>query len=570
MADTSYGNYQTPSSRPPEPPYRTGTLQEQSYNEPAYAELQESARESEAPRGNVGGIDVPSYETTVAMTGEAGGAYAAPSQAERQAPTGKMPPQQAPTGKMPPQAGGYGEAQKAYSTPVPAQKPPKQPKSGGGAGKTFLFGFLGALVACVLCIGGFMLFNGQNAKSPNTASVTTETGSKDTSVIDAVEEGESLAEAVAAKALPSVVAVYNYTNQSGTYGFGYGMGQSDSSEPSKSGMGSGVIISDDGYIITNYHVVDGAEKITVTVDGEERDAEFVGGDSSSDVAVLKVENTEGLVAADIGNSDDLKIGEWVMTIGAPLGLEQSVATGVVSATNRSTVMSDSAGDGYSMYSGSANSYKYYPNMIQTDAVINPGNSGGALVDADGKLIGINTMISSYSGDYAGVGFAIPINYAKGIAEQVIEGKTPTHAALGVSISSVNSQIAKRYNLSTDKGAYIAAVSPNSGAAEAGLEVGDIITAIDGKAIESTTDVTLDVREHNVGDTVKVTVNRGGETRDIDVILSSDESVNASGENSGGQEQQGQGNGYGQGQGQGNGYGQGQGNSIEDLLRMFGF
>jgi len=443
-----------------------------------------------------------------------------------------------------------------YAAPQPAQQ-----KS--GAGKSFLFGFLGALVACAIAIGGFAVWQSMSAKTPAATL-----GSTDQSVINAVDEGQTLAEAVAAKALPSVVAVYNYQQQANTsYGFGYGNqgSGSNSGELQPTGMGSGVVISNDGYIITNYHVVEGAEKLTVTVDGVERDAEFVGGDSSSDVAVVKVSDTSGLVAADIGNSDDLKIGEWVMTIGAPLGLEQSVATGVVSATNRSTVLSNSSNDAYSYFYGSSTpEYSYYPNMIQTDALINPGNSGGALVDADGKLIGINSMLSSYSGDYAGVGFAIPINYAMGIAQDVIAGKTPTHAALGVSISQVNSQTAQRYNLSATSGAYIADIYEGTGAANSDLRVGDIITAINGKTIASTTDVTLDVREHQVGDTITVTVNRNGETIDIPVTLTSDESLGSSKDNSN-QQQMPNGDGQG-GQGGSGGYSE---EELEYLLRLFG-
>ena len=444
-----------------------------------------------------------------------------------------------------------------------------------GAGKSFLFGFLGALLACALCIGGFAIANGGIINNQvSTATI----GTTDQSVINAVDAGQTLAEAVAAKALPSVVAIYNYQDMSNMYSYGYGSGYGTQGGDSlvAAGMGSGVVISDEGYILTNYHVVEDAAKLTINVDGKERDAEFIGGDSSSDVAVIKVEDTGGLVTADIGDSDSLRIGEWVMTVGAPLGLEQSVATGVVSATNRDTVMdgsSSSSSDPYSQlfgYSYAEPEYVYYPNMIQTDAVINPGNSGGALVDADGKLIGINSMLSSSSGNYAGVGFAIPINYAISIAEDVIAGKEPTHAMLGVSLSQVNSTIAQRYNLSADKGAYIAAITEGTGAADSDLEVGDIITAIDGQAVESVTDVTLEVRSHKVGDTVKVTVNRNGETKDIDVKLTSDENLksenadNAQDQNQNQQPQDGWGN--GRGQGKGNGFSE---EDLERLLEMMG-
>ena len=301
----------------------------------------------------------------------------------------------------------------------------------------------------------------------------------------------------------------------------------------ESSLGSGVVLSEDGYIVTNNHVVAGADALKVTVGGEEYDADVVGTDESSDIAVVKLRGASGLTPIEIGDSDNLTIGEWVMSIGSPFGLEQSVATGIVSATSRSQIMSnaessgnDGYGYGYGNSSSQSGGYTIYPNMIQTDAAINPGNSGGALVDSNGKLIGINTLITSYSGNYSGVGFAIPVNYAVNIAQQIIEGKTPTHAQLGVSLSTVNSQNAKRYGLKADSGAYIAAVSAGSGAADAGLEEGDIVTKFDGNAVDSASDLMLDVRSKNPGDTVTLEVNRNGETKQLQVTLGSDESSQA--------------------------------------------
>ena len=200
----------------------------------------------------------------------------------------------------------------------------------------------------------------------------------------------------------------------------------------------------------------------------------------------------------------------------------AVATGIVSATSRSQIM-DSSTDAYGQSSGETT---IYPNMIQTDAAINPGNSGGALVDQNGKLIGINTLITSYSGNYSGVGFAIPVNYAVNIAQQIIDGKTPTHAQLGVSLSTVNAQTAQRYGLAVDEGAYVAAVENGSGAAEAGIQKGDIVTAFDGQAVSSASDLMLDVRSKNPGDKVKLTLNRSGETKEVEVTLGSDGNVQA--------------------------------------------
>ena len=264
-------------------------------------------------------------------------------------------------------------------------------------------------------------------------------------------------------------------------------------------------------------MVEGGEAYKVTIDGQTYDADLVGSDPSSDIAVLKAQNASGLTAIELGDSDNLTIGEWVMSIGSPFGLEQSVATGIVSATNRSQIMDSSTSE-----SGQQGETTVYTNMIQTDAAINPGNSGGALVDADGKLIGINTLITSYSGNYSGVGFAIPVNYAVSLAQQIINGETPTHAQLGVTMTTVNSQVADRYGFSVDAGAYVSAVANGSGAEKAGIQVGDIITAFDGQAVESASDLMLDVRSKNPGDTVTVTVNRDGQSQDLQVTLGSDE------------------------------------------------
>ena len=239
----------------------------------------------------------------------------------------------------------------------------------------------------------------------------------------------------------------------------------------------------------------------------------------------RLRNASGLTPVEIGDSDNLTIGEWVMTIGSPFGLEQSVATGIVSATSRSQIMRRTPATSMYSYGGHAvDDYTIYPNMIQTDAAINPGNSGGALVDDDGKLIGINTLITSYSGNYSGVGFAIPVNYAVNLAQQIIDGKTPTHAQLGVSLSTVNAQNgASATACRSMSGAYIAAVNSGSGAAEAGLEEGDIVTKFDGKSVSSASDLMLDVRSKNPGDKVTLEVNRNGDTKQIEVTLGSDES-----------------------------------------------
>ncbi len=406
-------------------------------------------------------------------------------------------------------------------------------------GKTFLAGFLGAALACAVGIGGFAAWQSTSDSGSGSTVLGGSGGSIEVSGDDA-----TLAEAVSQKVLPSVVNIDVYTQQSsGIYGmFGmYGSGDG-SSEETLSSLGSGVIISEDGYILTNQHVVSGADKLMVTLyDGNQYEATVVGEDASSDLAVVKVEADEALTAIEVGNSSDLTVGEWVMTAGSPYGLEQSVATGIVSATNRSSVLENEGGTAY------------YTNMIQTDAAINPGNSGGALVDSNGALIGINTMITSSSGSYSGVGFAIPVDYAMGIAQQIIDGKTPSHAQLGVTTATVNSQVAQAYGLSVDAGALITGVSSGGGAEAAGIQEGDVITKVNDTTIESATDLILAVRSVNPGDTAQVELNRNGETQTVTVTLGSDEGTTSnSGSNSGNGS-----NGYGYGYGGGNGgYGYG--------------
>lgn len=444
---------------------------------------------------------------------------------------GPVPPTQgdehaqhaAPTGQQP----YYQQQQQYYQQPQHPQHPAGavtvQNKSHGG--RTFLLAFCGAAVACAIGLGGFGIWQASTGGSDaGSSSSSTQLGSQNSGSINATdaESDQTLAEAVAQKALPSVAAIDVYTNQSSGMSGMYGSGNSGSGTGTltQSSLGSGVVLTADGYIVTNYHVIEGADAVEVTVEGETYEADVVGSDPSSDIAVVKAKDASGLTPIEIGDSDDLIIGEWVMTIGSPFGLEQSVATGIVSATSRSQIM-DASTDQYGQSSGETT---IYPNMIQTDAAINPGNSGGALVDADGKLIGINTLITSYSGNYSGVGFAIPVNYAVNLAQQIIDGKTPTHAQLGVSLSTVNAQNAQRYGLSVDSGAYVAAVSEGSGAAEAGLKEGDIITKFDGENVESASDLMLDVRSKNPGDKVTLEVNSNGETKQVEVTLGSDESA----------------------------------------------
>ena len=278
------------------------------------------------------------------------------------------------------------------------------------------------------------------------------------------------------------------------------------------GVGSGVIFKNDGgksYIVTNNHVVDGANELIVSLaDGRSLPGKLVGADALTDLAVVEVDDGS-LPTADFGDSDATVVGESVIAIGNPMGLEfqGSVTSGVVSALNRTL------GDGDARIK-----------LLQTDAAINPGNSGGALVNDNGELVGINSLIESYSGSSSGVGFAIPVNYAKDIADQIIGGKTPVHPYLGATLSSVNALNARTNKLSTDSGAYVASVVEDGPAAKAGIQEGDVITKLGDDEISSADGLIIALRSHDVGEKVEITLMRGKDEKKVTVELGSDEEL----------------------------------------------
>jgi putative serine protease PepD len=373
-------------------------------------------------------------------------------------------------------------------------------------------GLIGILVGAALTFGTLFLYTKgfSPGTTPSGLPVAAQPGTSIT--IKPPGEDTSLAEAVAAKVLPSVVNIDVYATTGGGLFRDFGSGRSDSSnELQEYGLGSGVVISEDGYILTNYHVVEGGSEYLVRFDQDNQyKATVVGEDPSSDLAVLKVD-AKGLVPIEIADSGEVAVGEWVMALGSPFGLEKSVSTGIVSALFRSTTMESTAG------------INVYANMIQTDAAINPGNSGGALVNAEGKLIGINTLISSSSGTSSGVGFAIPSNYAMNVARQIMDGKEVEHAYLGVQLQTVDAGNASSLNSDVKAGAYIGEVVSDSPADKAGLREGDIVTKMDGVAISSAAELVINVRGHLVGDTVTLELERNGATETVKVTLGSDKS-----------------------------------------------
>ncbi|PKQ20870.1 MAG: hypothetical protein CVT66_02275 [Actinobacteria bacterium HGW-Actinobacteria-6] len=382
--------------------------------------------------------------------------------------------------------------------PLAPQPVTARPKRSGVA--LVIAGIFGGLVGAAIVIAAFVFILGypmQDASVQPTGASAPVT----TAVPTPVAFGEAaFAESVAAKLTPSVVNIE--IEQTGIDRFtGRTVTQS-------AGNGSGVIIREDGYILTNNHVVDGADAIIVTIGVDELPATVVGTDPSTDLAVIKVDKT-GLLAAEFGSSAALRVGEPVVAIGSPFGLEKTVTSGIVSALGRSTVAQGTSG------------ITTYISLIQTDAAINPGNSGGALADAKGRLIGINTLIQSTSGQSAGIGFAIPVDFAKSIAEELISTGRASHPFMGVGTATIDGNAAAQYGLSVSAGAFVQSVTAGSPAETSGIKQGDIIVKIADAQVASVEDVFTAIRSQKVGDTVSVEIVRGEDRMTLKVTLASD-------------------------------------------------
>jgi serine protease Do len=269
-----------------------------------------------------------------------------------------------------------------------------------------------------------------------------------------------------------------------------------------SGLGSGVVITEDGYVLTNEHVVSGAQKVVVELsDGRSFDGKIIGADKPSDLAVLKVPAT-GLKTLPLGNSDSARVGDVVFAVGNPLGIGQSVTMGIVSAKGRVS----GTGEGS------------FEDFIQTDAPINQGNSGGALVNTRGELIGINSQILSPVGYNIGIGFAVPVNMARNVMDQLVKTGTVKRGMLGVTVQTVNADLAKSLGLSQLTGAIVSDVQAGSPAAKAGIEQGDVILAVDDNPVDSSNSLRNHVAPLGPDATVKLTVVRNGSNREVTVKL----------------------------------------------------
>ncbi|PKH85517.1 Do family serine endopeptidase [Colwellia sp. Bg11-28] len=311
----------------------------------------------------------------------------------------------------------------------------------------------------------------------------------------------------------SVIGTHNVPQQNvpDAFKFFFGNKEKNQGQPQQRpfrGLGSGVIIdSDEGYVVTNNHVIENADKIMITLkDGRQLEAKKIGSDAKSDIALLQIDS-ENLSEIKLADSDNLRVGDFTVAIGSPFGLGQTVTSGIVSALGRSNL-----------------NIEHYEDFIQTDAAINSGNSGGALVNLRGELIGINTAILGPSGGNVGIGFAIPSNMMHNLITQIIEFGEVHRGILGVSGRSVNSEIAKAMELETSQGGFIEQVMPDSAADEAGIKAGDVIIAVNGKAIKSFFELRAKIGSIGANKKVKLTVIRDGDNKIFTVKLKQDQSA----------------------------------------------
>jgi putative serine protease PepD len=433
--------------------------------------------------------------------------WGAPAEAPKTAPYGETTAFGTPPyGSAP--YGSTGPVNEAVTQPLWGEPPP--PKSGAPAwgyptdtiGGTQtpvrksrgLLATVGAAPAVALVAGGTAGYVA--GRSGDDGSLLDPSASLGTGTSQTVSRAPDSVAGIAARVLQSVV---NISVES----------------PSGSGTGSGVVIRSDGYVITNNHVVDaaaGGGRVTVSFNGAESvevPATIVGRDPDTDLAVIKVQTSKKLVAATLGQSRALVVGDPVIAIGSPLGLAGTVTTGIVSALNRTVNVPGESGGRTPLF-----------NAIQTDAAINPGNSGGALVDAKGQVIGINSAIatlggggfSGESGGSIGVGFAIPIDEARSVAEELIRTGKATHPAIGVQALTSTGDSGGR------AGALVRAVVAGGPAQQAGVRAGDIITAVGDTEVSSVDELIIAIREHKVGDSVTLTFYRGGSKQQLKVTL----------------------------------------------------
>jgi Do/DeqQ family serine protease len=378
--------------------------------------------------------------------------------------------------------------------------------------KTFLSFIIAGFLGGLICFGGIQMYRDgeltlsglKNVSTTVTTPVTgpdfaaaAEIAQKAVVLIAASESEESAQNRRREDPFQDIWERFGLQND--PFGFGYG-------PRLRKGAGSGVIISRDGYILTNNHVVDFADELNVkTSDGKEYEAKLVGRDPSTDLAVIKI-NASNLPTLEYADSDKARVGEWVLAVGNPFEyLTSTVTAGIISAKGRDL----------DIIQGN----KTIEQFIQTDAAINPGNSGGALVDATGKLLGINTAIASQTGSYAGYSFAIPVNLAVSIANDIIKnGGDIERTSLGVEVFVLDEELAKELKLDISEGLLVDAVGENSAAQYAGIRPNDVLTEIDGKKLKTFDDLKTKIDMAKVGDSIQLKVYRNGKYIDMPVRL----------------------------------------------------
>ena len=381
-------------------------------------------------------------------------------------------------------------------------------KHKSGFGKSIVLPFFSGVVGCALVIGTCFGIPSIREHIINTGSTTSSSTSNASGTVNQISLNNYSDTAVYAanKILPSIVGIkieYNVTSKIPVFG--------TQSQSTATATGSGIIISEDGYILTNNHVVSSGEsesyfqvseaaKVSVTLfnDTTEYEAKIVGTDEQTDLAVVKIDKKD-LPKAEFADSDSIKVGEFAMAVGNPLGLQSSITCGVVSAVNREITNTDGK--------------KY--TLIQTDAAINSGNSGGALVNSEGKVIGVNTLKLSGE-DIEGMGFAIPINSTTDITSQLIQYSKVKRPYIGITGMDLDEKLAKENHLV--EGIYVKSIDDFSAAEKAGLKPGDVIIEVDGKKIKTMDELTEIKNSHKIGDEIKIKVNREGQEKDLTLKL----------------------------------------------------
>ena len=354
-------------------------------------------------------------------------------------------------------------------------------------------------------LGAYKLFLEPENKVFTTSTITTPSYLPTSNVTNLNNLAEAPDFTIAAEnTVNAVVHVKNVTISSGQMTL-QDLFSGRSPQRAQMGTGSGVIINADGYIITNNHVINNSDKLTVTLNNNKTyDAEIIGSDPKTDIALLKIEADEDLPFVTFADSDQAKIGEWVLAVGNPFNLTSTVTAGIISAKARDL-------------SGSSTQ-----SFIQTDAAVNPGNSGGALVNSRGELVGINTAISSQTGSYIGYSFAVPSNIARRVIEDIMEYGNVQNGILGITGAALNSEFADQKQISETEGIYIDSVVEDSGADKAGLEKGDIIKEIDNIKISKFSDLTGHIGAKRAGDVVNITVSKNGKLKTVAVTLTRNE------------------------------------------------